>query len=336
MQALSNVYVLAVRSASLGVTLAAFLAVVPAEAEQTKDTEAARAWLDRTMHAAQSLNYDGTFIYRNGKQMESMRIIHRADPNGERSRLISLSGEAREVLRDQSKVTCILPDSGAVLVGKSRPHGPFSTAVFEANAGFAEYYSLSVMGGDRIAGRDTEVVTVEPKDNYRYGYRVWVDQDTGLLLRSELVDEAGAALEQFIFTSVSIPTQIPDDLLEPGISGEHYTWYNDPEPVQKTAKPTASGWQVGWLPEGFMMTDRREQPAAIDRMPVEHLAYTDGLASISVFIEQLDSNGEPLEGASGMGAMNAFGSMVDGYQVTVVGEVPQRTVRAVAESISRK
>lgn len=336
MQGRLNVYVWSVRRASLGLILAALFVSTHTIADQPKDAETARAWLDRTMRAAQTLNYDGTFVYRNGKQMESMRIIHRADPGGERSRLISLSGEAREVLRDRIKVTCILPDSGAVLVGKSRPHGPFSTAVFEANAGFAEYYSLSAMGGDRIAGRDTEVVTVKPKDNYRYGYRVWVDQDTGLLLRSELVDDAGLALEQFIFTSVSILSQIPDDLLEPGISGEHYTWYNDPDPVEKAAQHNESGWQVGWLPEGFMMTDRREQPAAIDRMPVEHLAYTDGLASISVFIEQLDSTGEPLEGASGMGAMNAFGSMVDGYQVTVVGEVPQRTVQAVAESIRRK
>lgn len=336
MQGRVNICTRSVRGAALGLILSANIAPPVALADEPKDAKTAKEWLDRTMHAAQTLNYDGTFVYRNGDQMESMRIIHRREPDGERSRLISLSGEAREVLRDQSKVTCILPDSGSVVVGKSRPNGPYSTAVFDANEGFTEYYSLSVMGGDRIAGRATEVVTVKPKDDFRYGYRVWIDQDTKLLLRSELIDETGVALEQFEFTSVSTPSEIPDELLEPGISGVEFVVVEDPEPVDEPVGKSQSEWVVGWLPEGFMMTDRRAQPGASDRMPVEHLAYSDGLASISVFIEELSGDAEPLDGASGMGAMNAYGSMVEGYQVTVVGEVPQRTVQTVAKSIKRK
>lgn len=296
-------------------------------------------WLDRMISAARTLDYDGTFVYHNGSQIESMRIIHRTDANGERSRLASLSGAKREVLRDNQRVICILPDDKSVVVAKSRPISLFSSTLISARKGFSRYYSVSTSGGDRVAGRMTEVVNLHPNDLYRYGYRLWVDRETGLLLKSDLLDEQGSAVEQLIFTSISFPPWIPDDLLEPGISGKSLTWYINDDEAPRDSSPSADAtgdWRVQWLPEGFMMTDRGESPIPIGRMPVEQRVYTDGLASLSVFIEQLDVDGETLQGPSTMGALNAYGRVVEGYQVTVVGEVPIGTVETVANSVIRQ
>jgi sigma-E factor negative regulatory protein RseB len=293
--------------------------------------------LDRMAKAAQTLNYDGTFVYRNGATMQSMRIIHRFGEEGERERLVALSGAAREVIRDRERVTCILPDRQSVVVAKSRQRQFPHSKLFQSGSGFARYYTLRVAGGERIAGRHTQLVTVEPHDRFRYGYRLWMDQDSGLLLKSELVDEHAEIVEQLVYTNIALPESIPDELLEPEISGAGYTWYGDEKDDSASPGSTAEpGWLPTWLPNGFELLDQARDPILSSRDPVEHLLFSDGLASLSIFIERLDTTSEPLDGLDNMGAMNAFGSMVDDLQITVVGEVPAATVERVAASVSRR
>ncbi|MFT5449143.1 MAG: sigma-E factor negative regulatory protein RseB [Gammaproteobacteria bacterium] len=297
------------------------------------DAMRAQKLLERVAQVSVSLNYDGTFVYRNGDWMESLRIIHRAgsaDGPGPQSRLMSLSGAAREVIRDANRVTCILADSESVQVSKSKPRAVTGFSVFNPRGDFHHNYSLSTADGERVAGRGTRQVSVMPNDSYRYGYRLSVDNETGLLLKSELLDLHGKPLEQIIYTTLSLPKSIPDELLKPGISGQGFTWYTRDAP---RAPAQESSWSVNWLPSGFMMQDRATDPAALGRMPVEHLVYTDGLALVSVFIEHLKASGDGLEGISQVGAVNAFGIMVDGYQVTAVGEVPAEAVERVARSV---
>ncbi len=271
--------------------------------------------LARMARAAQTLNYDGTFVYRNGATMQSMRIIHRFDDEGERERLVALSGAAREVIRDRERVTCILPDRQSVVVAKSRPRTFPYSKLFEPGTGFSRFYALSAERGERVAGRHTQLVTVDPHDRFRYGYRLWMDRDLGLLLKSELIDEQGEIVEQLV-----------------------YTWYNDDrsESVMASAANSEPGWYPGWLPEGFELSDVARDPILASRDPVEHLVFSDGLASVSVFIEQLDAASEPLAGLDTMGAVNAYGRMVEDYQITVVGEVPAVTVERVSRSIVRR
>ena len=314
-----------------GLVLAGLLAASPGAAAD--DQAEARAWLKRVTEAATALNYDGVFVYRNGDWMESMRIIHRAGPGGSRARMVSLSGEAREVIRDANQVTCILPGSESVLVSNSKPRAVTGFSVFSPKGEFMAHYALALDTGERVAGRATRMISVAPRDAYRYGYRLSVDVDTGFLLKSELVDADGAPLEQIVYTTLELPRSIPDDLLEPGVIGEGFTCYTTDAPE---SGPQESAWQVGWLPPGFQMRDRATDPAAFGRMPVEHLVYTDGLASVSVFIEKMKPDGEQLEGHSRMGAVNAFGAMVDGYQVTAVGEVPAATVERIGRSVARR
>ncbi len=294
--------------------------------------------LDRMAQAAQTLNYDGTFVYRNGATIQSMRIIHRGGGEGERERLVALSGAAREVIRDSESVTCILPDSQTVVVAKSRPRSFPYSKLFASGTGFSTFYTLKAERGERVAGRHTQLVTVDPHDRYRYGYQLWMDRDMGLLLKSELIDEQGEIIEQLVYTNIDLPASIPDDLLEPAISGAGYTWYNDDRsaPMIASAADSEPDWYPGWLPDGFELSDVARDPILASRDPVEHLVFSDGLASVSVFIEQLGAASEPLAGLDTMGAVNAYGRMVEGYQITVVGEVPAITVERVSRSVARR
>jgi sigma-E factor negative regulatory protein RseB len=302
-----------------------------------QSNEDPRASLERMARAAQTLNYDGTFVYRNGATMQSMRIIHRSVDDGERERLVALSGAAREVIRDTERVTCILPDRQSVVVTKSRPRQFPHSRLLESGAGFAQYYTLLVQRGERIAGRHTKMLSVMPHDRFRYGYRLWMDRDTGLLLKSELINEHDEIVEQLVYTHIELPEHIPDALLEPEISGAGYTWYRDkPAGASSAGGSSEPHWYPGWVPDGFVLREHAQDAILDSRDPVEHLVFSDGLASVSVFIERLDTASQPLDGLDSVGAVNAYGSMAGDLQITVVGEVPAATVERVAMSISRR
>ena len=288
--------------------------------------------IERLLSAARTLNYDATFVYSHGGKIDEMRIIHRYADGVERERLVTLSGTTREVLRDDTRVTCIIPDRQAVVVGKSRPQALYGSAVLTGQ-GYEDYYSLGLEGDGRVAGRAAEIVGIRPRDEFRYGYRLWVDKASGLLLRSELRDEKNQVLESIVYLSLNTPEHIPDTLLEPEISGNGFSWYTNTS--SKTSTTQSSEWIAGWLPPGFIIRARESTPLPEGRMPLEHFVYGDGLASLSIYIEQLDANAKSLEGISRMGAMSAYGTMVGQYQVTVVGEVPGVTVRNVGRSVKR-
>jgi len=322
----------------LVVLLAAIETGVAASAHATASSEAER-WLDKMVQAARSLNYDGTFVYRTGAQLESMRIIHRADPDGsQRERLISLSGAPWEVLRDGTQVTCILPSDHSVVIGKSRRRPFLSSPVFKTPEQRSQYYSFSIAGTDRVAGRPTEIVAVAPLDRYRYGFRLWVDHETGLLLKSELIGEEGMPLEQFVYTSVEVHQEIPDQLLEPALSGNNFKWYQHGT-LQNRPQPSVRGgvsdgkWKVTWLPPGFVLSDQASDSAPARHVSVKRLVYSDGLSSFLVLIEPLESAAEGQQGLSKMGAVSAYSQFLDGYQVTAFGEVPPQTVEKVSKSI---
>ena len=299
----------------------------------------ARALLDRMVRASRSLDYIGTFVYRNGSMIQSMKIIHRADVDGSRERLVALSGAAREVIRDGRWVTCILPDARIVVVARRRPgHRSPATLLdpeMARGSGIARLYSLSSDGTERVAGREASVIGVRPNDRYRYGFRLAVDRETGLLLKSELLGNGATALEQIVYTDLELPDSIPDDALEPRTSGAGFTRYEARDAGRgPSARPQE--WTIGWLPEGFTMVDESFGPIHPGRDSVDHRVYGDGLASLSIFIEPgLDADGR-IEGLSSVGAVNAFSRIIDEYQLSVVGEVPGITVEKVAASIVKQ
>lgn len=296
-------------------------------------TDDARQWLERMSKAAQSLNYTGIFVYQIEGKLEAMRVIHAMDEDGERERMFSLTGPKREVLRDNQVVTCILGDRQAVHVNRSRPRSPFPFSLPKELMQLEKNYSFKILGEDRVAGRDCRVVAVQPRDKLRYGRRLCVSDDSHLLLRSELTSPDGHVIEQVMFTSVEFPQKIDASALVPDLSGADFSWQREPEKQPEPGDKTSdSSWKVLQVPDGFMLTDHSWHQLSADEPGVEHWVYSDGLASVSVYIEA--SRGEDdYNGVSHRGALNAYGTMVGDFYVTVVGEVPRRTVEMIGKSV---
>ena len=313
--------------------LALVIASFPVAAEQiTSDT--VREWLSRVTEAGKNLNYEGTFVYRHGNELEAIRIIHKAEGDDERERMISLTGSAREIIRNNKFVTCISPDNKSVVVdnktpGTSLPSFPKELEKLDA------YYDFTFEGYERVASRQARRVLIKPQDGFRYGYRLWIDDAFELLLRSELLDPEGTAVEQIMFTDIKLYESIDNKLLEPDLDGRQYNWVTDDEaPHDKPIPmPVDVKWSVKNKPQGFMLEHHNMHKLPETNLPVEHLVFTDGLAWVSVYIEKLSSDAEMLEGASTMGAVNAYGRIMGNYHITAVGEVPAVTVKLLSTSI---
>lgn len=299
------------------------------------DKQSVEAWLQKMHHAAHMVNYVGKFVYQQDKQLSMMEIVHAVGENGERERLLSLDEVGREVIRDKDNVTCILPDRKSVVVEKGRPKLPFPPA-FPVNVEQLKHqYTFALSRQERVAGHLAQKISINPTDKYRYGHRLWIDVDTGLLLKTHLLDERGQLLEQFMFTELVFMDEIPEELLKPHVIGENFTWYESDDEKVEGSPAQPMNWFVAHMPAGFV-NDMQRNHHLPNKTAVKHMVYSDGLASVSVFIEKHEKQSPNLIGTSRMGAVNAFGRIIDDHHVTAVGEVPQATVKMIGESVEFK
>jgi sigma-E factor negative regulatory protein RseB len=303
-------------------------AAAPVHAELT-----ARQWLDAMAGALQSLDYKGTFVYLHDGKLEAMRISHRREGQAEKERLVSLTGSAREVIRDDQSVTCIMPDSKSVMVGRSRPRQPFPMLPRDLDS-IEKYYRFDSAGNDRMAGIMARVVAITPRDAYRYGYRLWIARDSKMLLKSDLTGAQGNPIEQMMFTQVDVGVGVAGADLPVAPGEDPPAWHHQDIRGVVTAEPGEQRWEVRRLPDGFSLTDFQRKRMHPGDEGTDHLVYSDGLATVSVYVETAAADDNSLLGLSSMGAMNAYGLVIDGHQVVAVGEVPAVTVEMMARSVS--
>ena len=308
------------------------LLLISSAAQADHPKEDIEKWLAKMHHAAHMINYEGTFVYGQNDELSSMQIIHSVDEKGEFERLISLDGSGREVIRSGDTVTCILPDKKSVVVDKSRPESEYPPAFPLKVKQLSEFYSFHFSGEGRVAGQKARKLVITPKDQYRYGHELWIDMKTGLLLKDHLIGNNGKTVEQFMFTQINYPEKIMKDRLVSGKESKKFTWYKAKEPEVKNLNKSMS-WNVMDIPAGFVAGVKRHHKMTMSAMPVEHFMFSDGLSSISVFVEKEMDKSKNLMGSSTMGAVNAYGRTVGKYHVTVVGEVPHASVKMIGDSV---
>lgn len=294
-------------------------------------------WLMKMNRATRQLNYDGTFVYQHDGQLEAMRIVHSVEEGSVRERLVSLNGAAREVIRDDRQVMCYLPDRKSVVVEhRLTREKSFPVILPERVRDLGKNYSIELGRPGRVVGRDAQLVIIKPRDVYRYGYHLWADRESGLLLKADLVDHMDNTLEQFMFTQVDIGRTIEAADLQPAVAGDRMVWYWGKTMDTAVAEPV-QGWSAGRLPSGFMLSNYMMRKNPTRNKFVEHLVYSDGLAAVSVFIEKLDRSARSaVRGASRMGAVHAYGKVLNAYQIIAVGEVPAATVELIGKSVSAR
>lgn len=313
--------------------LAFVLLVLPAHAwAQVQNPQDAAAWLKKIYHASQTLSYSGTFVYRQGDRSESSRITRLVDASGDTEKLEALDGVRREVVRKGEEVKCYLPDSKVVKVDRRSTHPSFPALLPAQSSSLSEHYTVAKEETARIAGFDCQVIALRPKDEFRYGYKLWADIASGMLLKARIVNEKGEAVEEFTFTQLSIGGNIGRDRLKSAFAGESRHWRIDNAGVVP-ANLAKSGWTVNAGIPGFhKVIEVKRQLRQSQR--VSQIVYSDGLAAVSIFIEPLELRREPAHpGMSSMGAVNIFTRELANHVVTVVGEAPPRTVRQIADTV---
>src|SRR3984957_5559011 len=321
----------------------ALLAALP---QRSSGAEDPREWLQKMNQALATRNYDGTFFHLSEGRVETMRIVHRVRAGRVTERLQSLDGSGREFVRNNGELTCYLPDQHTVLIEPRPDHGPFLGSLPQFGADVNDFYRIESLATTRILGRTARVIAVNPKDQYRFGYRLGLDEKTAMPLKTQLCDSRGQVIEQIFFARLDMPESIPDSDLAPTVHTEGMRWVRRAAPADNASAALAA-YRASQLPPGFRLTVQGAQTIGGATAPASHLVYSDGLATVSVFIEQSSSDSgapsaldpqaqapeAPMQGLARVGSGYAFSTVVQGHQVTAVGEVPAQTVEFIAHSV---
>ncbi|VVP42171.1 Sigma factor AlgU regulatory protein MucB [Pseudomonas fluorescens] len=295
--------------------------IVPAHADEAQD------WLTRLGQAEQQQSFHGTFVYERNGSFSTHNIWHRVQDGKVHERLLQLDGSAQEVVRIDGQTQCV---SGTLIAGLG--DAPNSTARVLDPQKLKNWYDLAVIGKSRVAGRSAVIISLTPRDQHRYGFELHLDKETGLPLKSLLLNDKGQLLERFQFTQLNTADMPADKDVQPGDDCKAVAVVSD----KASAAKVAQAWHSDWLPPGFELTSSTTRKDPETKAQVNSLMYGDGLARFSVFLE-------PLNGATVIDTRVQLGPTVavsrrlstsEGeMMVTVVGEIPAGTAERIALSM---
>jgi sigma-E factor negative regulatory protein RseB len=300
--------------------------------------QAAVSRLDKIPRAAQQENYEGVFVYQRGTLVQSSRIAHYATHGGEYESLETLDGKPRKLLRHDDDLYTFVPERHLCVVERRQNRDSFPALLSESGQQVLGVYKLKTLGPDRVAGVDAQVIELDPKDAYRFTFKLWTDAKTGLLLRAQTLDASGQVLEQISFTQLRIGVPVQRAPIVSGIRNTAgWTLVRPPvEPVDMEAQ----GWRLTPDVPGFRKIREVRRPmAARDAgdppISVDQAVFSDGLSTVSVFIEPAEKNSRK-EGAGASGATHVLVTRHGDYWITLLGEVPQGTLQLFASAITYK
>ena len=289
-------------------------------------------WLNRMAEAVETTNYEGTVLRMRNGSYEALKVVHVISDGVIRERVVVQEGNGLEIIRNGNEVQCILPDKESVLVEEWNDEQALFSNLPSDGIQFGNEYDVAIVRTDRIAGRKTVLLAIRPHDNYRFGHRLWLDMATGFPLQTKLLGDDGKAIEQVKFADIKLGEEISLSALAPSVSTEDFTWFTAPK--RTISRAAEIDWVTGDLPPGFRPVETHAEALSDENELVTHILFSDGLASVSVFIEP--SKLEKAAHRSRVGLSNSFSSYQDGHRITAVGEVPAATVERIAKSMQRK
>ena len=321
------------RCAAVRKTLLGALLLIAANVYGGEGGAAGFDWLKVVIFAEYQTDYSGVFVYQYDTHVETSRITHVTDGEGEYERLESLDGPKREIVRHHGQVWNHL-NHEMVPVDSHPGRGKFPSLLPEQLSALSANYQTKLLGVERVAGYDAQVILFQPKDNLRYTHKIWVHTDSGLLLKAAALDGKNQMVEQYAFTQLQIGGKIDRSGFKHGaVAGFRDPGFHEKHKAGRKSFPVSSGWTVGALPSGFRKTMEIQRQMHENHAPVTQIVFSDGLSAISVFIEEDDGDEDDFEGLSSRGVVNLYHKVVGRHLFTVVGEVPPHTVMRTLDSI---
>jgi sigma-E factor negative regulatory protein RseB len=295
------------------------------------DTNPAKDLLLNMANAVHTRNFDASFVVVKGKAMEPYRWVHAKQGETELEHLSLLNGAGLEMVRINDQVTYFEPQSQPYSINTDSIAGPIPEVLFKDIEALSSQYDFVLGGKGRIAGRAAQLVRIESKDEYKYNYWIWLDTESSLLLKAAYVNHKGEALEQLQLTHISVTEQPAPMILE-------VLNRNFPTPLPGNAvegeKSNATNWRIGWLPNGFKLLKSDRHKLDLNNELTDYYLYSDGFVEISVFVQR-PLPGRRLSGSLTSGATTIYVHNGGNFDVSVVGNVPSQTAKAIAESVTR-
>ena len=317
-------------------------AAAPGTTAESRHAELGVAdWLTRMHEASRRRSYIGTFVVSAGASMSSARIWHICDGTQQMERVESLSGAPRSTFRRNDQVITFMPDTRTAVAERREALGLFPQLLASPESSIAQYYSARQTGVERVAGYDAEVVLLQPKDSLRFGYRVWNERKSGLVVKLQTLDGDGKVVEQVAFSELQLDAPVSMAKLTQMMNNTDGYRIERPDVVKTTA--AAEGWLLKNAVPGFKPMSCHRRPGGSTESPSSdktmQWVFSDGLASVSLFVEAFDRRRHAQEGASAQGATHMLTRKLADkggeWWLTVVGEVPLQTLNAFSLGLER-
>src|SRR5207253_2703579 len=279
-------------------------------------------WLVRMHDASKLRSYVGTFVVSSiGGGMSSARIWHAQEGDVQVERVEALTGAPRSVFRRNEQVVTFFPEAHVVRTERRESLGLFTSLLKSSESAIPEFYVARRVGGDRVAGFETDVVQLAPRDNLRFGYRIWSERKSGLVVKLQTVDGDGHVLEQSAFSELALDTPVRADKLTQ-MMGATQGWRVESLDIAKTTAD-AEGWQLRAPPPGFKPISCYKRPVAGQPAPEGAMqwVFSDGLAAVSLVLAPFDARRHMQEGLFASGATQTLTRRVQDWWLTAVGEV---------------
>jgi len=288
--------------------------------------------LDRMVHIVSVADYEGTVIRQGKGSTEALKIVHKIIDGVIHEKLVTQEGNGLEIIRIGNEVHCILPDKQTVFIEDWNNQSTLFSALPSSEIRYGADYDVSIVREDRVAGRRAIVLAIRPHDEFRYGHRIWLDEETAFPLKTEMFSVDGELIEQIKFADIRLGDGIARSALEPTMSLDNFSWYK--QPARLVSAEVGADWVSTDLPAGFRVESSQNEQLPGASAPVTHIVFSDGMASVSVFVAE--KNESRIAEKSSVGTSSAYSLQQGEFQITAVGEVPAMTVQRIATSMIRE
>jgi sigma-E factor negative regulatory protein RseB len=300
----------------------------------------ARAWLSRMQQAALTRNYQGTLVFNAAGVVSSSRVAHFCEGNQRYERVEVLDGESRQVLRHNELTQTLWPRSRVAVI-EQRALAMEFPALPGGDIRALDTYDLHLLGVERMAGHESQVLLLKPRDEHRFAQRLWAEQSSGLLLRADILGPRGEVLESAAFSDVTIGGKSHAEAVLGAM--RKLDGYRVVRPTVAATQLEAEGWSMTRPVPGFRLVNcvkrslasvgEASEPDA--KAQVLQAVFSDGMIHVSVFIEPYDAQRhKPM--ATSLGATHTLMSRAGPWWVTVMGDVPMATVQRFSAALERR
>ncbi len=298
------------------------------------DSRSLNDWLMRMHQASTNRSYIGTFVVSAGGNMSSAKIWHVCEGKQQMEHIEILTGAPRSIFRHNDQVITFMPNHKVARSEKREPLGLFPELFQSADTRIADFYSFRQEGVERVAGVDADIILLIPKDRLRFGYRVWTERKNGLVVKLQTLDAEGRVLEQAAFSELQLDAPVKMDKLLQMMS--KFDGYRVEKPVLVKTTASAEGWKLKAPVAGFSAMSCFKRPVSASGEGPLQWIFSDGLATVSIFVEPMDRRRPVREASLSLGATQTMTKQLDVYWITLVGEVPMTTLRLFASGLERQ